>query len=70
LAKELLSACVVLMFRAAFEWKGLARLEGACVFLWPDGSQSGKWAWLRHTPAQCCFCGGGASPKLGVGGVA
>lgn len=30
--KELLSACVVQMFRAVFEWKGLARLEGACVF--------------------------------------
>ncbi|XP_047588380.1 nuclear transcription factor Y subunit alpha isoform X11 [Lutra lutra] len=58
------------MFRAVFEFKDLARLEGACVFLQPamvsnQGSGRGFRARLRGAPST----GGGASPMLGLGGV-
>lgn len=57
------------MFRAVFEFKDLARLEGACVFLQPEmvsNQRSGRGfrARLRDAPST----GGGASPMLGVRG--
>lgn len=73
MAKELLSACVVLCSGRCLKvegLKGLACLEGACVFLRPWGViQSGKWAWLQGTPEQCSFDWGWGEPELGLGGV-
>lgn len=58
------------MVRAVFEFKDLARLEGACVFPQPEmvsNQRSGRGfrARLRNAPST----GGGASPMLGLGGV-